>query len=960
MAAPESPISTGSTGQSPPRKRRRRWERWSIPALVGLIICGFMLLEWYGQGCHQRTVERIKEWAQTVTEPQKVVLQEVEGHLSGTPRRKLIEHQGSQRIIYTWPSIIGIYRLRAQVRQDGSVLYLDTEPNEADDFATPFLVSNDDGIRVAVAGRLPPPHRSQENRIDLVAKSREVFSKPKPASESGVVIFPVVDQQNVIVSTGPAISSTAQHSLAFTTHTRMVLDPRLVRRTLSTIGCWSPGTTIDESKIDPCLQNIGTLSYVLPRISKRNDFWKVQMEFHGKGSDQPIKLECEAKDLNVVPGAIALTLFEHLGETLSPEERQVVSEPQFKTAQDAEFFSRFADELRAVPETAAKFQPQLLVPNPRWVSAWDYYLDLGIPAADYSPTPHFPQVASVRENATISRALLKFSNTAARGTQRDFVELLKQASDLRGDAHYHRSLVSLALNQDDEALTNEMLKVWKAEDNSYPSRIARAQVLTEWALRSRTVPGGPPLTPEMEQRLRERLLQAQEDLEQALLLNPEGADAHTELIRVANGLKLPWQQIHRHFEDAIRLSPDNEQAWANIMLALWTGTRKLGPENADHMYQFANQCLDSGLWKLHVPQQVPDLLRGIAYDAPSKTYIYSQLRTPAHWLAMEKYWKQAQQQQFDETHLWITRANFARDAAIHGQYQAAAPLFDLLDRIAVPSTPTTVNPSKPSLDFLILSSFGRDEQYFDLRDRTHAVTRAGTASALPAIRVALIDDRLADAEKLLSTVTPVTTEEIAEVARLNRALAFGQRLAKKHRVKLTAEEARGLFAKVDRISCQGLDTAWQVTSDKLICTAVGKTESSGKVVPISIFFPVGLKHGIITGNLEYEGHVDSVELVAHSQALRTPQVLKYLTSNELSVEFQRNCQPIEQGNLQAHPFGFKLQYGGTEDLLSPRPEYQWKAKVFDDCPSTFGLRIEFKGDAPASISLSALSIEQTE
>ena len=646
MAIPDGPVDNSTADKSrSAQPGRSRWERYGLPALILVLPCGLVLLEGFGIVCQRQSVQRIKAWAQSLPSDSKVSLKVLEAQLSGSPRRKAIAHQGTMRIVYTWPSVIGTYRLRGQVTRDGNILYLDTETDETEDFATPFLVANADGIRVVVPGEPPPSHEIPELNIDPWEETRFQFARPKVPLQPGLVIFPIVDDQRAITTTGLALSTIAQYSLVYTPIRRMALNPRLVQQTLTDCECWLPGTILDQPKIDMCLKAVGAETYALSRIREQDGKWRVQIEVCRSGGEARAKIDRQANALNLVPGEIALGLFEHLKVVLSPEEIKVVAAPQAS--------------LTALSE--------------------------------------------IRQNSAPARSL-KGGDRSHVG----FIKMLKMTPSFRGDADFHQELVEMARGLKNDKLVDELLRIWRAEDNGYASRVARAQTLAGFGWAALQNEGLTQPTPAMRQASRKLFEQAQAELEQALVLNPQGVDAHTEMIQGARGLEQPWPKIQAHLENALRLRPGHRLAWQYA--ARTTGRR--GPKNAANAYQFAEFCLANGKWR--EVQEVPDILRGAAYDPEKRTFDFRQFQSPEHWPLIQKYYRLAQQQQLDGLSLRWAQAHFAHVAAITGHYAEAAPVFDLLD-LPFKSPPTPPNSSSGAADPVIYL-FGSKIRYAELRD----------------------------------------------------------------------------------------------------------------------------------------------------------------------------------------------------------------------------------------------------
>lgn len=569
----QPPVNTQPAGATSPASN---WKKYRLSGLLLVLLACAAGFEGYGFLLRRQSIERIKSWAGKLPTDAQIQLPDLEQRLSGSPSRLIVDHEGSTRVVYGWPSLIGTYRLRVQVGRGGKVVYVDTEAGATDDFARPFLVSNADGVRIIDVRSVPASHQSPETKVGLVQATRDTFAVPIAPRLPAVLVFPLVDDQRRITPTGPALATIAQYSLAFTPRRRMGIDPYSVNRLLIERDCWLPGTLLDDARIAACLKATGALTAAVTRASPSGKGWSIEIELQRKSHKQPVRITRQAPELNRIPGVIALAIFEHLQADLTPDEKTHVTQPQFTDGQAAENFARLAASDPSNLDPA--FHTQLLADNPIWLAAWRIYMEAGaLVAGRFAANPERPVIC----DHPALQICLHVHNPSAAG----YLALLKLAPDLRGDPRYYNALYQGAQSLNDEQLIAEVIANWRLEDRSYTSQVTRARILFGLAQATRIPrPQAAPVA-NSQAIARELFLNAQSELQAALQQNPSGSDVHAELIRVALVLDRPWSEIQEHFLAALAVDPQHARAWRYITDR---PTRRWGPRYAAEIYQVAD------------------------------------------------------------------------------------------------------------------------------------------------------------------------------------------------------------------------------------------------------------------------------------------------------------------------------------------------------------------------------------
>ncbi|MDB5390608.1 MAG: hypothetical protein JWM11_6254 [Planctomycetaceae bacterium] len=950
---PASPSTQAAVPLAGTRSWRSRIERYAVVSVV-VTLAALIGLELLARQCRTVSISRLKAFAKSIEQGQTFPGTEVERHLVGWRFRKEGKYNNSKLLTYTWPSLLSACRLRVRESVAGHIICMDTNPDENEDFMAPFLTYDQNGVSIVDKPGEESPIPVQAP-VDLIARVNQVFARPPEPIAPGIVIFPVVDDQDRITTTGAALSMTAQNSAVSTPAKRMALDPRVVRRTLIETGTWLGGTKLNQRNIELCLAAIGVHRYARPRIVTRDGKQQLILELHGSPTGIKPTFIHDVSDQNspLIPGLMALDLLDHLKVSLSNEERTWILAPQFQKVTDAEAYVQKAERTEFDFMVKNQFRYDHLRQNPNWVAAWDLYCDSTRDRS--SGGRELPKTQAVRESGTIAQDLGQTLTP-----EQQFLSLLDLAPSLRGEALYHSQLLWLATARLDKKLAEDLVPglfaIWEREDNSYASRVERARVWISWAWDARGSRAAASVSTDAQRVFLQRLENARHELDQAILSNPQGWAAHAELIRVAQGLGLGMDFVQQHFERAVSILPLSRGAYRAKRWYLekkWNGTN-------ERLYQFADECLANEHWERGIPQFVPELLKEIVF-VPELTINDLELQqAPAYWNRVEGFWRSAQKHYGQQIPADVTNF-YAFNAAATGHFAEAAAAFDQLDIETVGTLEAFEIENFPppvKTDYRV-AVFGSDACYHELRDLVHANTRHDIVGKLAAIRSALADNRLPDAERLLKEAEPKTDADRVEIDRLSRALTFGKRLAQERQIHLTPKEALELFAEVQRLSCQGIsqDSRWQVEGNRLVYNSPGYSRSLGWVLHTWIYFPVGTRECKISGILDYAGHLAQIELIFRAGCRNLNARVIYSPPHQ-KIRLSRNGFEMGSAIMPASPFEFSIESDSKRDNVSPVPGLEWQTEVLADAPSTFGFGMWRTGLEPIKFSIRDLKVEQ--
>jgi tetratricopeptide (TPR) repeat protein len=531
------------------------------------------------------------------------------------------------------------------------------------------------------------------------------------------------------------------------------------------------------------------------------------------------------------------------------------------------------------------------------------------------PRLHLAAAVSIRELGEPERALRL---------------LLPLAASHRGDTFYHSTITKCSLLLKDERLARHVLNLWRKAEPGYSGCLYRGRLLIPWAWEARGSGWANTVTPEGARQFELRLLEAWRELEKAVRINPSDWIAHAYLLDAAKGLGLPREFVEEHFQAAVKLRPRYPKAYQAKMEYLrprWNGS----PEE---MLDFGRECLDTGYWDEHIPRLFPYALNDCCTVPRDSGMIHEMMRSPLVWDSILAYYRSAQksadpgdrQAALNRLVQWGVDGEHYEDVVVGCQKLRRS---DRINRL--------------------LFSDADDLEF--LYDLVHAKTGklmtqlsfpAKNDLALARTGAALAEGRIEQAAEQIERIEPGDHLDNAKVASYRAAIAVGRKLSQEKQIDLKGAEGLEAFL--------GARPLWKYGGDQFVCTLPPKTWTI-------LTFPLGIKHGVITGVLGWTEGLAYAQIVAHTRAPRDPVILRYLPNR--NVQLIRNDTRINEGVYPAGPLVFRLAYDGRMDQLQPNAGVTWQAGVYDDVPSGFSLRI-YAADRPVTVTLRNLRIQLTD
>jgi hypothetical protein len=770
----------------------------------------------------------------------------------------------------------------------------------------------------------------QHDTADLIAAIDQALAARPDELKPGVLIFPALDDHDRVRPDGVTLGNLALFASTYTPHRRLATCIPYFQELLAAAGCTKPGTTLDRESVGLCTRAAGTELHVVPRVRTReDDTYELTVSFHGDGKtyrDRTFKHTLPPEQLRRAPGLIARDVLEHLGVPLSPEELHYLTTPQLEADDDLELLGALWLGSKDYGEREATMKA-LLARNPRCVHAWEMYLN-------HSRNPQqalseFNQVEPPLEcdRLRVSAAV----SIRDRGRAEDaLLMLLKLAPSHRDDTWYQSSLTLCGLRLGDERLTEHLLEVWQREDPGYAGCLVRGQTLIEWAWEARGTGWAFTVTPEGWRLFDARLRRARAELEEALRLNPSGWVAHASLLTVAMGLGLPRAYLEEHFHKAVGLRPRYHGAYSGKLLYLkprWHGTPA-------ELLAFGRECVATGYWDEGIPQLLSEVVDDFCLDSDNGALRYRGYQDPDLWQAAQDYYRRAEKYAGRRDRKAALN-QLARWGVCGRHYDDVVVAFQKL-----------VDP-----DRVDRKVFPDDQELAYFRDLVYA--RTGRLGALPYLGmrndqalaetgIALAEGNLALAEQKIGRIVPGVQVDPQQVACYGQAITLGR--------KLGAEG--GLSPQETLQVLVGVGPLWRGEREGLVCTLPAGASTE-------VLFPLGIRHGVISGTLEWSGAVSYVEIKAHTQALRDTLYLQYLPQRSV-VQLVRNRYWVEQAPYQPGPQEFRIEYRAGRDVLQPYQGVTWGAVVHDDGPSGFGFRIGALDEQPATVTLRDLRIQLNE
>jgi len=780
---------------------------------------------------------------------------------------------------------------------------------------------------------VPPPQRTMrfdgsKRPLRLRAKEPTVetvlaiidssFAQAPVPLGPNIVVFPAVDEANIIREDGIAISDIAVMSAVYGPQRRLKIQTRGMRNIFTEAACSATGVVIDEARIARCVSAMDTTLYVVPRIELTGRAYELTMDFHGDADrpDKEYRHRVSLDALASLPCLMAQDIVDFAGIKISAEEQQLLMERPVRTPEEFAVLQGFIADRRTLG-SAGRNALQSLQAHPGFTSLWDVYLNDSEAGEDslYQFDSLQPPILCDRLSISYAKRLRDLGRP-----DQALMMLLALVPTHRDDASFYDTLVWSAALWGKPQVTERLFAAWSENDPSYRGHLMRGDSYVHWAWLARGSGFAGTVTDAGWEQFSERLQKAREELDAAIAINPEGWEAHTKMLVVAKGMGFSRDEAERYLTDATRIFPGNRQAYAHMceyLLRRWHGT-------SAELLAFGERCLATGLWKEGIPHLVIDCVLDACRDAGTGVISKADATRPEVMDLVKRYSDEAIRvgSKEDAGRAATLYASWCARAGNYAELQPLFPHFFERDRALIPYA---------------------FEQAF-LYDAAEDATMADGAASMARVRMALYRGEVDAAAVLLEQVEAAPPEDITshrEVPRLRRAVEFARRLLAEKSIVVTPEEMLSTFL------CNDHQARWQVEGGLLVCIPGG---GAGSMV-----FPLGLKTAVIEGTVEWMGNVGTVDIVSHACSVRDAVAIRYYLRQE-STQIVRNG--MSTSSMPGFPLGpteFRLEWGAELDTLRPFAGFEEVAPVVDDAPGVFAIQIE-----GVRLGVGSIRIELTE
>lgn len=752
---------------------------------------------------------------------------------------------------------------------------------------------------------------------DLLAQMKDALNSPALELLPPVVIFPAVDAKRKLRTDGAALSGSAAYAMTFTPQRRMEIPLCFTRHRLSAGGCFQRETEIDDATIDVVLAAVGASKYVLPQIEDQPDGgWKLTFALHTFGDSE--KPETEAmlvgkEEYGLIPGKIAQSILEQLGEKLTDADVKHINTPPFATPDDGRKLHDMTAGFRFGKGDADLHA--FLEKNPKAWLAWELL------ATEASDSKAAAERLSKSTDAQSNDGIQLYRNFADQKSQESFLRILELSPKFPKDTDYFYILGVTAKALPDKTLVEKMFDEWRKAEPTYGGSLTRGDLLVDWAWDARGGGWARDVTREGWKDFGARLEVALAEYNEALRINPKGWEAHAALLTIGKALGLPRDDfMKKHFQAAIRLRPRDSQAYERMFESLmfrWGGTR-------DELLEFSKLCIETNYWL----DGIPDIGRRAFEEVTHVDGVAAIQRTafgdPEVWELVKLYKNNAAKHANEEWSKYALNI-FAKYGAYGGKLEEVADAFQQIDQ------------QKPDERV-----FWDSHTYGFLRDIVFSEFETGQAKVRASVRRALDAGDLDRAEEMLKQLDPQAGEDKPFAERCRKCIEFGRRLKKEKKLQLTSKDAYALF--------EGIDGKWSIEGDRLVCKLPANTNHL-------LLLPFGL------GPVEIEGQIHWVEQApayvvvhAHTRAMRAPVSLLY-DYLKFDVTLMRGRSHEESGPVGRNRIHFRVQRTADRDYFRAAANLDWSIDVIEPVPSGFGLQFWSPREKEVELYLQDISLK---
>lgn len=769
-----------------------------------------------------------------------------------------------------------------------------------------------------------------------ISDSLTTIFGPSPADlKPGVVVFPVTDENGVVRLDGLGLSQQALIAIAVASaQPQIAVYPDAVLYALIEAGCDRPGGVLTDELRVACLGTVNARVSVTAALIEQDSGWELQLAFTdvmGNLSGQPQRHAIPRGKLNLVPGIIAGDVCDRLQITLTAEERAQMLLPQVSTDEDSVVLTRLLNtQLYDYGDLVQ--MDRFLHANPRCLGAWrrmvNFHGDLYEAYRWYR-----------NSKANLKDPRLEF-HIAARMVQLGFAEkalseLQRLAGQLPGDVGVGLQLLQLSRNTGDMELVDQVFKAWRGHDQSYMARCARGKFLLELASHVRTI-SDPDHFPELASQKNGWLDAARTELVAAVDQHPTGWQARNLLISLATAQQRPREEMELHFKAAVAAAPGNVSSYRRKL-------QYLSPHyqgSIDDLATFAEECVRTRRWEDGIPQLVVEAVDLATCNPEDAATSYGAFRNERLWHAIQLYYAEANQQDLVADQRQAMNC-FALWSTISGHGREAVELYQ-----------TLLGDSFPGI--YDRAVFEAPVNFHFLNDLVRAAGDNESQKRSAAIRLALSEGDLDRVDRLLEeTQGKLAPHQFAASA---NAVKLGRRLLADRKIEFSPEDLLNLLVITQSHS---LDPDIDTSSFRTVIHAVDKGihwNTGGNLANPKFYFPLGIRHGVVSGEVRFSGGIQSFGILLHTRALRDVVTVMYLPQERVGSVI-RSRRQLETFAMPADLIPFRFEFGSQHDTLEPIPGSLIRTPVVDDVPSGFWFEGYGNPSGSGEITIANLKIE---
>ena len=781
---------------------------------------------------------------------------------------------------------------------------------------------------------VPTPIPLDAQRI--VTHFETVLSAETKLRQPGVLVLPITDHQGRVRADGVGLCYQAMLAVErSTTPTQLLMDAETGLTAIQDGGCDRIGATINDRLRTACTRSAGAELAVAAALTDRVSTWQLTVSLYTlDGTHTSKRHPIPIGQINTIPGIIATDICDYLKITLSADQRLRMLKPQTTTDEAS---AMLGDLLRQTPEYLDDWiqYERFLRLNPDCVGAWQHLM-----VVSNDLRWHLEWLR--RFNHTLDDPQLGLAVALHRsrvlGPEVSYRDLERLAIELPGNAAIPPAILWCCMNTGDLPAFDKALAAWRRARPGYLDCLNRGRLLIECAEK---YPNDRRFTStEVGTIVRRWQEEARLELQKAVELNPDGWQAHALLMSLATALGRPRDELERHFAAAVAVVPGHRPAYRCKL-------QFLSPHHhgtIEELASFAEDCVRTRRWDEGIPQLFLEAVRYATTDLRSSATSFTAYHNERLWQAAKVYRAEAEESgTADDQQLALNY--FVYLAAVSGRVSEVANEIKLLNADYAQHT-------------YLRSVFETPITFQLFKDMLAAEDNASNQTSEPALRLAVSAGNLDQAEILLAASPP--PDRPRAIHPLGSATELARRLIKKRDVTLTPQDILTTFF----VQGPSNTDLWPALDRHMGLLEVEKqaivwrSRSMRTNSTLNLVFPVGIRHGVLSGEMEVTGSLSRVGILLHTRALRDIITVMYLPERKL-VSVSRSRHEIATSPWDSQVISFRFEFGAKEDILEPLPGFRITTPVLDDIPSGFAFEVQDdgQGQRTAALRLRALRIQ---